>query len=63
MITIDCTKGKIIKYEVTVEYHELTFRIVFHSYIDARSLFMELINEDIKGLYVQIVDLSGLPDC
>ena len=63
MITIDCTKGKIVKYEVVVTYHELIFRIIFNKYIDARSLFTEITNERILGLAVWLNDLTTLPDC
>ena len=63
MITIDCTKGKITKYEVVVTYRDLTFRVIFHDYKDARILFMELTQEEIEGLRVWISDLSTIPDC
>ena len=63
MITFDCTKGKIVKYEIVVTYHELSFRIIFHNYMDTRSMFTELINERIKGMSVYLNDLSMIPDC
>ena len=63
MITIDCTKGKMVKYEIVVTYHELIFRITFHKYIDARSLFMEFSMEKINGMTVWLNDLTTLPDC
>lgn len=63
MITIDNTHGKMIKYEVVITYYELIFRVTFHKYIDARSLFTEIINERILGLTAWLNDLTHLPDC
>ena len=58
MLSFDLTKGKKACYEVVIVTRDITIKLLYHYYAEARQQFTDLINQHIFGVNIWLNDLT-----
>ena len=58
MLSFDLTKGKKACYEIVIITRDITIKLLYHYYNEARQQFTDLINQHIFGVNIWLNDLT-----